>query len=86
LSARRGDLAHAHAALRRTLVGVVILVGATYVPALALGPIVEHLIMIQQSEVWRLWLAPQRSPALRPGDRVQATIDSFLPRRQCATR
>ena len=29
------------------LVGVVILVGAlTYVPALALGPVVEHLILI----------------------------------------
>ena len=39
--------AHPHAAVRGLLVGVVILVGAlTFVPALALGPIVEHLMWI----------------------------------------
>ena len=36
-------VADARAAVRRLLIGTVLLVGAlTYVPALALGPVVEH--------------------------------------------
>ncbi len=39
-----GTLPTPHAAVRRLLVGTVIVVGAlTFIPALALGPIVEHL-------------------------------------------
>ena len=41
----RGNAAHRHAVVRRAADGVVVIIGAlTFLPGLALGPIVEHLM------------------------------------------